>query len=50
VSSSKDLYNYEAYLETLLIYGDDDSPSHLTSAFWYPDEGDFSAQSHPTKR
>jgi hypothetical protein len=49
VSSSKDLYNYRAYLETILTYGHDASHSHHTNAFWYPDEGDFSAHNPPSE-
>jgi hypothetical protein len=49
VSSSKDFYNYRAYLETILTYGHDVSHSHLTNAFWYPDEGDFSAHNPPNE-
>jgi hypothetical protein len=33
VSLSKDLYNYRAYIETLLTYGQDASQNHLISAF-----------------
>jgi hypothetical protein len=44
VSSSKDLYNYRGYLKTILTYGHDASHSHITNAFWYPGEGNFSAQ------
>jgi len=47
VSSSQDLYNYKSYLETLLTYRHDASQSHLTNAFWNPDEGDFIAQNLP---
>lgn len=43
VSSSKNLYNYRAYLETLHAFGHDATQTYLTSALWYPDEGDFLA-------
>jgi hypothetical protein len=43
VSSSKDLYNYRAYLETLLTYGQDASQTHLTSTFWCRDDRDLLA-------
>ena len=33
VSSSKDLYNYRAYFETILTYGHDALQNYLTSAF-----------------
>jgi hypothetical protein len=46
-SSCKDLYNYRAYLNTLLTYGHDASQSRLTCAFWYPD-GDFQPTTRPT--
>jgi len=49
LSSSKVLYNYRAYLDTLLTYGHDASQSNLTSAFWYPDEGDFSTHNPPNE-
>jgi hypothetical protein len=48
VSASKDLYNYRAYLETLLTYGQDASHSHLTNAFWYLDDGDLLAKDKPS--
>ena len=42
ISASKDLYyNYRVYLETSFTYGQDASPSHLTKAFWYLDDGDL---------
>jgi hypothetical protein len=44
VSSSKDLYNYRAYLETLLTYVRDAADTHLTNASWYTDTGNFQAQ------
>jgi len=40
--SSKDIYIYSSYLETLLTYGHDASQGDFTNAYWYPDEGDFS--------
>jgi hypothetical protein len=48
-SSSKDLHNYKAYIETLFPYGNDASQSHFTNAFWFPDEGDVSAQNPPNE-
>jgi hypothetical protein len=33
------LYDYRAYLETLLSYGSDAAATHLTNAFWYLDNG-----------
>jgi hypothetical protein len=36
-----DLYQYQAYLETLLSYGNDAAVSHITNAFWYLDDGDM---------
>ena len=36
-----DLYNYRAYLETLLIYGRDAADSHLKNALWYLDTGNM---------
>jgi hypothetical protein len=41
VTQSSDLYNYRAYLETLLIYGTDASQTHLTNAYWYLDGPEF---------
>jgi hypothetical protein len=35
VTLTSDLYNYRAYLETLLTYGIDASRTHLTNAYWY---------------
>jgi hypothetical protein len=49
VSSSKDLYNCRAYLDTILTYGHEASHSHLTNAFWDPDERDFSAHNPPNE-
>jgi hypothetical protein len=49
VSSSKNLYNYKEYLETIINYGHDASHSHLTNAFWYSYEVDFSAHNPPNK-
>ena len=40
---ASELYTYRSYLETLLTYGSDTSNSHLTNAYWYPDEGDVLA-------
>jgi len=36
-----DLYNYRAYLETILSYGNDAASSHLTKSYWYKDAGDM---------
>jgi hypothetical protein len=43
----KDLYNYKAYLETLLTYGHEASKTHHTNAFWYPYDGGFFAHKPP---
>ena len=37
ISHSTDLYNYRAYLETVLTYGSDAASSHLTNTYWYLD-------------
>ena len=37
ITQSGDLYNYVAYLETLLTYGSDTALSHLTNSYWYKD-------------
>jgi hypothetical protein len=37
VTQTSDLYNYRAYLETLLSYGTDASKTHLTNSYWYLD-------------
>jgi hypothetical protein len=37
VTQTSDMYNYRAYLETLLSYGTDGSKSHLTNSYWYID-------------
>jgi len=41
ITQSVDLYNYRAILETLLSYGVDATPSHLTNSYWYKDVGDM---------
>jgi hypothetical protein len=41
ITHSGDLYNYRAYLETLLSYGVDASKSHLTNSYWYKDVGNM---------
>jgi len=41
ITQSVDLYNYRAYLETLLSYGADAAISHLTNSYWYKDVGDM---------
>jgi hypothetical protein len=41
ITQSGDLYNYRAYLETLLTYGSDAATSHLTNGYWYVDVGDM---------
>jgi len=43
ITQASDLYNYRAYLETLLTYGKDAAESHLTSAYWYPDSQNMQA-------
>jgi hypothetical protein len=49
VSSSKDLYNYRGYLKSIFTYGHDASHSHLTNAFCYPNERDFTAHNPPNE-
>ena len=39
ITQSGDLYNYRAYLETILIYGNDAAKSHLTNSYWYKNAG-----------
>jgi hypothetical protein len=41
VTQSHELYNYRAYLETLLTYGTDAASSHLSNSYWYLDTGDM---------
>jgi hypothetical protein len=41
ITQPGDLYNYGAYLETLLCYGVDASVSHLTNNYCYKDVGDM---------
>ena len=41
ITQSTDLYQYRAYLETLLTYGADAATSHLTNAYWYVDNGNL---------
>ena len=41
ITQATELYNYRAYLETLLTYGTDADFSHLTNAYWYLDSGDL---------
>ena len=48
ITQSTDLYQYRAYLETLLTYGTDAATSHLTNTYWYVDNGDLLA-CDPTK-
>ena len=38
ITQASELYNYRAYIETLLTYGTDAAASHLTNAYWYIDE------------
>ena len=47
ITPSSDLYNYRAYLETLLTYGTDAANTHLTTAYWYLDTGDVIAANDP---
>jgi hypothetical protein len=37
LTRAAELYNYRAYIETLLTYGTDADASHLTNAYWYID-------------
>jgi len=41
ITQATELYNYRAYLESLLTYGNDAAVSHLRMAYWKIDEGDF---------
>ena len=43
ITQSTDLYQYRAYLETLLTYGTDALSSNLTNAYWYIDNADLLA-------
>jgi hypothetical protein len=37
VTQSGDLYNYRAYLETILNYGNDATILYLSNSYWYKD-------------
>ena len=41
ITPATDVYQYRAYLETLLTYGSEAAASHLTNALWYADKGDM---------
>jgi len=41
ITQSGDLYNYRAYLGTLLSYGSDAASLHLTNSYCYKDVGDM---------
>lgn len=41
VSPPSSYYNYRAYIENLLNYGEDAKHTHLQTAFWYKDSGGF---------
>jgi len=41
ITQSSDLYNYRAYLKTILSYGNDAASSHLTNSYWCKDAGDM---------
>ena len=41
ITQSGDLYNYRAYLEIILSYGNDTTSSHLTNSYWYKYAGDM---------
>ena len=41
ITHSADLYHYRAYLEALLIYGNEAAESHLTNDFSYREKGDM---------
>jgi len=43
ITPASELYPYRAYLESLMTYGSDAAISHLTTAYWYLDEGDVLA-------
>jgi hypothetical protein len=52
ITQASDLYNYRAYVETLLTHGTDAADSHLKMAFWQLDEGNMVGEiaQNPTKR
>jgi len=35
ITQATELYNYRAYIETLLNYGNDAAESHLKNGLWY---------------
>jgi hypothetical protein len=39
ITQSGELYNYRAYLETILSFGNDAALSHLANCYWYKDVG-----------
>jgi hypothetical protein len=39
IAQSGDLYNFRAYLETILSYGNDAALSHLANSYWYKNVG-----------
>ena len=41
ITQGTDLYNYRAYLETLLTYRSDAAELHLKNALWYLDTGNM---------
>jgi len=41
ITQATELYNYRAYLETLLTYGRDAAESHLKNALWHLDTGNM---------
>jgi len=41
ITQATELYNYRAYLETLLTYGSDAAESHLKNVLWHLDTGNM---------
>ena len=41
ITQTSELYNYRAYIETLLTYGNDAAHSHLKMPYWYLGEGNM---------
>jgi len=41
IKQSGDLYDYRAYLETLVTCGSGAALSHLTNSYWYKDDGNM---------
>jgi len=41
ITQAKEHYHYRSYLETLMTYGTDAAPTHLSNAYWYLDTGEM---------